>query len=813
MEERPHITGYRVEHELGHGGMATVYLAVQENLNRNVAIKVLSPVLLADKQFIHRFLQEAEMAANLRHANIIPIYDVGRSGDFNYIVMEYMEGSLKDKLRRGPVDTVEAFQVVTHIARALDYAHGEGFVHRDIKPENIMFRRDGTAILTDFGIARAVDQVTKLTKTGMSIGTPHYMSPEQARGKALDGRADIYSLGVVLYEMLTGKVPFDAEDSVAVAIMHIQEPIPRLPARLSRFQPLLERMMAKEREVRVQTGGELIRLIEELKMGEDSISVPRQTVRRAGEAGNVPAPGREGKVIFSSKKIKGDAQIGRNRSRSILLMGLGVLLFVSIGLLVTLTRQGRQKPGVIVASTPSQEKPSSLKASGGEVKEPAGAIPVTSGKEENDALDAFLREKYKNYLDQAEKYYESGDYERANRNVELAGGIKRTTQVEAFQRRIESAISRGSKQGADQASTKKEIDRKQAEVQAEDAAWSASGAMGGAGTKEALQKYLMDYPSGRHASEARQRLEEFKAAESAKTEEAEREKRAEEERRKDDAAWSVSGAIGGAGTKEALQKYLMDYPTGRHAAEARQRLGYPKAAEERREAVPLEGQIWQEPVTGMEFVFIPGGEFYMGSDNWDLGEKPVHKVYVDGFWLGKYEVTQGHWQAVMGSNPSYFKYGKTNPVEQVSWEDAQDFIWRLNAKSVTKFRLPTEAEWEYASRAGTSWDSYSSLNDIGWGKANSSGAPHFVGQKRPNFFGLYDMLGNVWEWCQDIYGNYSSEYARNPAGPSTNDGSANRVIRGGSYRSDGQYLRSACRNLSAPSLRYNHLGFRLARTK
>ncbi|MBN2198776.1 MAG: serine/threonine protein kinase, partial [Candidatus Aminicenantes bacterium] len=168
MTDFPLIPGYRIEREVGAGGMATVYLAVQERLNRRVAVKVLSPVLLADKQFIQRFLKEAETAANLHHSNIVPIHDVGRAGDHNYIVMEYLEESLKERIKQGPLSPEAALDIVLQVGRGLDYAHAEGFVHRDIKPENIMFRRDGTPVLTDFGIARAVDSATKLTKTGMS---------------------------------------------------------------------------------------------------------------------------------------------------------------------------------------------------------------------------------------------------------------------------------------------------------------------------------------------------------------------------------------------------------------------------------------------------------------------------------------------------------------------------------------------------------------------------------------------------------------------------------------------------------------------
>ncbi len=219
MPDLPSIPGYRIEKEIGSGGMATVYLGVQEKLNRRTAIKVLEPLLLKDPNFAKRFLKEAETAANLSHPGIVHIYDVGRSENYYYMVMEYLEGgSIKDRIQRGPMDPNEAMTIIRQVAAALQYAHDQGYIHRDIKPDNIMFRKDGSTVITDFGIARAVDSTTKLTKTGMSIGTPHYMSPEQARGKTLDGRSDIYALGIVLYEMLTGHVPFDADDSVAIAV-------------------------------------------------------------------------------------------------------------------------------------------------------------------------------------------------------------------------------------------------------------------------------------------------------------------------------------------------------------------------------------------------------------------------------------------------------------------------------------------------------------------------------------------------------------------------------------------------------------------
>lgn len=275
MTKLPQIPGYQVIKKLGQGGMADVYLGIQEKLQRQVAIKVMIPLLFRDELFSKRFIKEAQTAAQLNHPNIITIHDVGETGDSYYIVMEYLEESLSQRLKKkGFFPPLEALQVVKMIACALDYAHKKGFIHRDIKPDNIMFRSDGTAVLVDFGIARAIDATTHLTRTGMSIGTPHYMSPEQCKGEKIDGRSDIYSLGVQFYEIITGEVPYKAENTAGIIIKHIQAPIPRLPDRLSRYQPLIDKMMAKEREKRFQGGEELIRFIDKFFLTRELIPPP-----------------------------------------------------------------------------------------------------------------------------------------------------------------------------------------------------------------------------------------------------------------------------------------------------------------------------------------------------------------------------------------------------------------------------------------------------------------------------------------------------------------------------------------------------------
>jgi formylglycine-generating enzyme required for sulfatase activity len=220
---------------------------------------------------------------------------------------------------------------------------------------------------------------------------------------------------------------------------------------------------------------------------------------------------------------------------------------------------------------------------------------------------------------------------------------------------------------------------------------------------------------------------------------------------------------------------------------------------------------------GMEFVLIPSGTFMMGSPTSEKDrddDETQHQVTISkSFYLGKYEVTQAEWEKVMGSNPSYFKGCPRCPVENVSWEDVQDFIRKLNTKGEGRYRLPTEAEWEYAARAGSTarysyGDGEGSLGNYAWYSANSGSKTHEVGTKQPNEWGLYDMHGNVWEWCGDWYGAYSSSAQIDPTGATSG---SYRVIRGGSWNYVAVNLRSANRYSNSPSFRSYNLGFRVVR--
>jgi len=252
------IPGYSLKRELGRGGMARVYLAVQNSLDREVALKVMKPELGADPSFAARFQSEARTIAQLSHPNIIPIYDVGiTEDDVYYLTMQYMPGGdLQGRVGERFSDE-EIALVMGGICQALSVAHARGFVHRDVKPANILFDAADTPVLTDFGIARSVAGQGRLTGTGMRIGTSCYMSPEQAQGGEISAGTDIYSAGVVLYEMLTGKPVYQAETELAMAYQHVNEPIPRLPDDLGHWQTVIDKALAKNAAQRYADSGEL----------------------------------------------------------------------------------------------------------------------------------------------------------------------------------------------------------------------------------------------------------------------------------------------------------------------------------------------------------------------------------------------------------------------------------------------------------------------------------------------------------------------------------------------------------------------------
>jgi serine/threonine protein kinase len=256
------IDRYEIKHELGRGGMATVFMAHDPRFRRDVAVKVLPPQFVDQAQFRARFEREAQLIAALEHPAIVPVYDFGEENGQPYLVMRYMPGgSLAERLEKGRIPVAEAAHIIGRLGSALDAVHSKGIIHRDIKPGNVLFDQYGEAYLSDFGIARLTEGTTMLTGDSI-IGTPAYMSPEQARGDAdIDGRSDIYALGAILYQMLTGALPYEATTPMGVLMKHITEPVPDIRVVRPDLPPTCESViagaMAKERDRRFATGSAL----------------------------------------------------------------------------------------------------------------------------------------------------------------------------------------------------------------------------------------------------------------------------------------------------------------------------------------------------------------------------------------------------------------------------------------------------------------------------------------------------------------------------------------------------------------------------
>jgi len=301
QKSRQPIPGYELVKKLGEGGMAATYLARQANMDRLVAIKIMRRNLSRDASFITRFEREAKLAGSLDHVNIVGVHDVGEGGGFHYMAMEYVEGKSAYDLMpdTGGMDEELALHITMQVTRALDFAHKAGIIHRDIKPDNILVTENNVAKVCDFGLARHTAEETRMTQTGIMMGTPHYVSPEQARGdKDVDIRSDIYSLGATLYHFVTGETPFQGSSAAVVMTKHLTEELP-WPADVNPLVSenvcrLIEKMMAKEREYRYADPAELITDLELVIDGKapesEMLAAGRSSIGRRGTSDVKPAP-------------------------------------------------------------------------------------------------------------------------------------------------------------------------------------------------------------------------------------------------------------------------------------------------------------------------------------------------------------------------------------------------------------------------------------------------------------------------------------------------------------------------------------------
>jgi serine/threonine protein kinase len=316
---------YHLEKLLGQGGFAWVFVG-RENDGTPVAVKVLKPRYAGDPQFESRFRNESEIAAKLEHPNIIRIRTVAKAGEHVYFAMDLCADSLGARLaREGPLPEEDIVRLAYDITAALEFAHGQGVIHRDLKPDNVLIRSDGTAVLTDFGIARAVSGYVASTGVNMTIGTPHYLSPEQAQGRPLDQRADYYALGVTLYKAATGELPFTSTDWFELARMHVEDPPPPLrkkrPELSKRFERVVLKCLAKHPDDRYRSGAEIQTDLQEV------LERRRATV----EIGAAPIGTRQ-QLALTGEMTR------RSRQSWLVIAGVGLGLLALIALVVRLMR-------------------------------------------------------------------------------------------------------------------------------------------------------------------------------------------------------------------------------------------------------------------------------------------------------------------------------------------------------------------------------------------------------------------------------------------------------------------------------------------
>jgi eukaryotic-like serine/threonine-protein kinase len=336
---------YEVDSVLGQGGMAKVFRGTDQVLGRTVAIKVLSPQFADDAQFVTRFRREAQSAAALNHPNIVGVFDTGSQGDVHFIVMEYVEGrTLRDVIRsEGPLHPQRAIEIADAVAKALESAHEAGMVHRDIKPGNIMLTSDGEVKVMDFGIARTSTGDT-LTQTAAVLGTASYLSPEQAQGQPVDARSDLYSLGCVLYEMVTGRAPFTGDSPVAIAYKHVKDD-PVAPSRINPDVPgdleaVILKSMAKNPANRYQTAAELRQDLSRLMQGLPTLATPVM----AGDPTEMLTRPEEGTAVYTGGVPPDEEE---RRRRGWIPWVVGLVLLAALGALAFFLLSGPSEPELV----------------------------------------------------------------------------------------------------------------------------------------------------------------------------------------------------------------------------------------------------------------------------------------------------------------------------------------------------------------------------------------------------------------------------------------------------------------------------------
>ncbi|MBN8431770.1 SUMF1/EgtB/PvdO family nonheme iron enzyme [Microbulbifer salipaludis] len=781
------IPGYQILKKINQGGMSTVYLATQRSMGRQVALKVMSPVLNADPIFSERFQREANIVGQLSHPNIVAIHDIGRYRSLNYIAMDYLPGgSVADALTKGAIEPLEALHITRQIAMALDHASNKGYVHRDLKPENILFREDGSAVLTDFGVARAVARTTRMTNTGMVVGTPHYMSPEQARGAAVDGRADLYSLGVVFYEMLTSAVPFQAEEAVAIAIKHLTDPIPRLPARHSLYQGLIDRFLAKDPDQRFQRGLDVVDAIDQLLAALDG-KTPASTTKMNNTSVRVSSLLRAlVMTLYGTLSDRLSARWARWRDKPLhqqnpraeqqTIMRLQQVMQQA----APVKRRSWLFAATLLGSIALVWVLFSLFSNKFQWQSESGLV--------NDAVDLTSQMLLP-------PTYVDGAISNDSVPAELPGPVNPLTTSQTNQLR---PVLRTESAAPTPAAPARVVEETAAEPE----------------TDDSLQSPPPTEPEEIAAEEAPPT---YALKVSAKPR---------------DARIRVMNIVPRYTPGMALEPGRYDIEVSKAGFSTVRRWIEITAADVNL-AVELErrffpGKSFQSPLKsggkGPAMVVVAPGTFTMGNNRRPF-TSPAHKVSIARpYAIGTHEVTFDEYdrfaKAAGHALPADEGWGRgSRPVINVTWQDAQRYAKWLSGESGQKYRLASEAEWEFAARAGTE-------GPFWWGDGSARGkancrrgcASEFnslftvatapVGNYKANPYGLYDTSGNVGEWVQDCFlGDFTNH--RDDARPVQLKNCKLRVIRGGSMREPLRNISSDYRTGLSEKATSKEVGFRL----
>lgn len=814
------IPGYRVIRKINQGGMSTVYLAIQISVGRVVALKVMSPTLNGDPAFSERFQREANIVGQLSHPNIVAIYDIGRHENLNYIAMDYLPGgSVHDQMMKG-INTADALRITCEIAIALDHAHEKGYIHRDIKPENILFRADGSAVLTDFGVAKGMVGVSRMTSVGQVVGTPHYMSPEQTRGKPVDARSDLYSLGVVCYEMLTGSVPFQGDEAVAIAIKHISAPVPRLPRQYQIYQKIIDKLLAKDPEQRFQRGRDLVEAIESAENSQkaaygqaanpNDLSTLELFKALMSAAGNAlrwrlrkllqlrwtpqqgfyrhETPSTE--IMFTGDDDRNTViatRIQQATNLQALLnprqrLGLRVALVVGMVLIlgagISLFFAGSQEPedSPVIAQTTPTETPST------------GIETVNSSSSSASTTETSIDDKAVVSADSEPHNAQSNEFNDANFDERATlepyppfNHKPGSTTEQIIEPVIEPVVDTKTELESETESTVDSTLKPTPEIVAKPLLYGLTLSVEPDDALIRILNIAPRYTPGISLAPGRYHIEVSHPGYLTQT------------------TW-ITLADKDLTTQLKLEK---------------------KPSLPRQFASQLpNGQ------QGPAMITIPPGSFTMGNKH-DSISMPLHTVTISkAFAISQFEVTFADYdlfaKATERALPGDNRWGRGNrPVINVNWDDAQAYAQWLSKLTGKTYRLPSESEWEYVARAGTSGNHWWGDNAAdAAGKANcrrgcnsrfsglfgSKTAP--VGSYSANNFDVYDTAGNVAEWTQDCY---LENYNNKPT-----DGSAynpkvcaSRVVRGGSAKSNVDHIAIPLRDYHPAEIFEEHLGFRV----